>query len=186
MRTYLFLREVGNVTRHGSCDNQRAGLSLLEVMTDSLSAVQDASQVSVDDFFPVLDACVQDAGIGSATSVGNHDVDLAEILDDILNQLLYIGVVVDVALVWDALDAIFLGDILCVLLTSLGTGAVGDSNIGTEFRTATSSLGANASGTRSTGDNDDLALQAEEVVQAALGRQCNPSKILLRGRAEEQ
>jgi hypothetical protein len=41
--TDLFLREVGDVTRHGGSDNERTGLSLLEVVADSLSAVQDTS-----------------------------------------------------------------------------------------------------------------------------------------------
>jgi hypothetical protein len=154
------------VTRHGGSDDQRAGLSLLEVVTNSLSAVEDTSQIGVNDLLPVLNAGVKDTSVGSTASVGDHDIDLAKVLDDVVNQLLHIGVVVDVALVGDALDAIFLRDLLCVLLAAGRTGGVGDGDVGTKLGAATSGLSANASGAGSTGDNDDLALQAEEVMKA--------------------
>lgn len=166
MSTDLLLGEVGNVTRHGGSDDERAGLSLLEVVANSLCTVEDTSQISVNDLLPVLDAGVKDTGVGSAASVGDHNIDLAEVLDNVLNQLLHIGIVVDVALVWDALDTVFLRDLLCVLFTTLGTAGIGDGNIGTKFGAATSGLSANASGTRGTSDNDNLALQAEELMKA--------------------
>lgn len=155
------------MARHGGSDDQRASLSLLEVVTNRLCAVEDTSQIGVNDLFPVLDAGIEDTGVGSATGVGDHDIDLAEVFDDALNQLLHIGVVVDVALVWDALDAVLLRDLLCVLLTSSRTGSVGDGNIGTELGAATGGFGTNTGGAGSTGDNDNLAFQAEELMKAA-------------------
>ena len=154
------------MTGHGGSDDKGAGLSLLEVVADGLRTVEDTSQIGVDDLLPVLDAGVKDTGVGGTAGVGDHDIDLAKVLDDVLNQLLHIGIVVDVALVWDALDTVFLRDLLRVLLTTLGTGGVGDGNIGTKLGAATSGLSADASGTGGTSDDDDLALQAEELLKA--------------------
>ena len=97
--TDLFLREVGNVTRHGGCDDQAASSSLLEVSTDGLGTVEDAVQVSADDLVPLLDARVENTGIGCPSSIGNHHINLAEVLDDIFDELLHILVVTDIALV---------------------------------------------------------------------------------------
>jgi len=68
----LLLGEVGNVARHGGCDDERAGLALLEVVADSLGAVEGSVQVSLDDLHPVVDGAVEDAGSSGAAGVSDE------------------------------------------------------------------------------------------------------------------
>jgi hypothetical protein len=145
--TYLFLREIGNVTGHGGSDDQGTSATLLEVIANSSCAVEDTSQVSVDDLLPVLNGAVKDTVVGSAASVGDHDIDLAEVCDNVLDQLSDIVVVTNVALVGLALDTVLLGDLFGILLTTLRTGSVGDGDVGTKLGAATSGFSANASST---------------------------------------
>ena len=58
--TGLLLGEVCNVARHGRCDDERASLALLEVVADSLGAVEGSVQVGLDDLHPVVDSAVED------------------------------------------------------------------------------------------------------------------------------
>lgn len=159
----LLLREVGNVAGHGRRDDEAPGATLLEVMADGLGAVEGSGEIGLDDFVPVLDAAVKDAGVGGSAGVGDEGVNLAKVLDDVLDELVDALVGADITLVGLRLDAILLGELFGVLLTSLGAGSVGDSNIGTHLGTTTGSFNAHAPRTRGTGDDDDLALEAEEV-----------------------
>lgn len=144
--SYLFLREVGNVAGHGGGDDEASSLSLSEVQTSSSGAVVDTGQIGLDDLLPLLDGSIEDTGIGGTAGVGDEDIDLAKILDDIGNQLLDILVVADVALVCLGLDTVFVLQLLCVLLSTLGSGSVGDGDVGAELGTATCSFSADASG----------------------------------------
>jgi len=65
-----------------------------------------------------------------------------------------------------ALDAVCLGDFLCVLLTALLASSVGDGDGGAHLGAATSSFDTHALGAGSASDNDDFTLEAEEVLQA--------------------
>jgi len=108
----LFLWVVGNVTGHGSSDDQAASLAFSEVKTNGSGAVESSIQISLNDFVPCLDSAVQDARIRCASGIGNENIDLAKVLDDIRNQLLNILVVADVALVRLRLDAVLLLELL--------------------------------------------------------------------------
>ena len=68
----LLLREVGNVAGHGRCDDKRASLALLEVVADSLGAVEGSVQVSLDDLHPVVDGTVEDTRSSSTAGVGDE------------------------------------------------------------------------------------------------------------------
>lgn len=95
----LLLGEVGNVAGHGGGDDEASGATLLEVMADGLGAVEGSSEIGLDDFVPVLDAAVEDTGVGGSAGVGDEGVDLAEILDDVLDELVNALVVTDIAFV---------------------------------------------------------------------------------------
>ena len=69
------------------------------------------------------------------------------------------------ALIGFALDAVLLRQVGSVVFTALSTGSVGDGEVGAHLGAATGGLDSNASGTRSTGHHDDLALEAEEVME---------------------
>lgn len=114
----LLLREVGNVTGHGGGDDKRSRLAFAEVETDSSGAVEGSSEIGLDDLVPLLDGGIEDTVIGSLSSVGDHDIDLAEVGHDVLDELLARGVVADLALVGLDLDAVLLGDLLGILLSS--------------------------------------------------------------------
>jgi hypothetical protein len=66
----------------------------------------------------LLDGGIEDTVIGSLSSVGDHDIDFAEVGHDVLDELLARGVVADLALVGLDLDAVLLGDLLGILLSS--------------------------------------------------------------------
>ena len=75
----LFLGEVGNVAGHGGGNDQRAGATLFEVVTDGLGAVEGPVEIGLDDFIPVLDGAVQDTRVGGATCVSNESINLTPI-----------------------------------------------------------------------------------------------------------
>lgn len=161
----LFLWEVGNVSRHGSSDDQASSSTLTEVQTDSPCAVECSGKISLNDLVPSLNSAVQDTRVGGTSSVGNEDIDLAKVLDDIGNELLNLSVVANVALVWLRFDAVLLLKLFRVLLSSLFAGRVCDGNISTHLSTSSSSFGANAGWTGSSSDDDDLSLQGQELLE---------------------
>ena len=114
----LLLREIGNVAGHGGSDDERAGFALTEVEADGSGAVVGTVEIGIDDLLPLLHGLLQNAIVGRLAGVGNHDVNLAELLDDLLHKPLDIGVVANVALVGLALDAVVFLDLLGVLLAS--------------------------------------------------------------------
>jgi hypothetical protein len=122
-------------------------------------------KIGLDDLVPLVNGSVEDTVVGSLAGVGDEDIDLAEVGNDVLDELLARRVLVDLALVGLDLDAVLLAHLLGVLLSSLRAGVVGDGNIGTELSASTGSLSTNAGSTGSTGDDDDLALQVEEVLE---------------------
>ena len=152
---------------HGGSDDEAAGLSLAEVQTNSSRTVVDTSQIGLDDLIPLLNGGIEDTAIGCAAGVGNEDIDLAKVLDDVGDQLLNLLVAADIAFICLGLDAVLLRELFGVLLTSLGTGGICDGNIGTHLSTASSGFGTDTRRAGGTGDNDDLALQAEEVMEGS-------------------
>jgi hypothetical protein len=157
----LFLREVGNVTGHGGSDDQAASAPLSEMKTNSPSAVECSVQISLDNLVPCLDGAIQDTGVGGTAGIGDEDIDLAKVFDNVCNQLLNVLVVANVALVWLGFDTILLLKLFGVLLPTLFTGRVSDGYISTHFGASSCSLSSDAGGTRSTSYDNDLALQAK-------------------------
>lgn len=161
----LLLREVGDVAGHRSSDDKRTGLALAEVKTNSTCAVEGTGQISLNDFVPLLNGSVEDTVVGGLASIGNENVNLAEVLDDVLDELLALGVDADLALVGLDLDAVLLAQLLSVLLGTFGARVVCDGEVSAELSTTTSSLNADTGRAGSSGDNDDLALKAEKVLE---------------------
>lgn len=178
------------MARHGGGDDERAVALLLEDSADSLGTVGSAVQVGVDDMVPVLGGAVDDTSVGSRTGtgwgmmlanslelysrvrrnvLGDEGINLAKVLEHILDQLLALLVLAHVALVGLGLDTVGLGELLDVLLSTLLARSVGDGNVGAHLGTAACGLNAHALGAGSTGNDDDLALQAEEVLQGVGG-----------------
>ena len=161
----LLLRIVGDVAGHAGSDDQGARFPLAEMQTDGSGAVKGSSQVGVDDFVPGLDAGVQDAGVGSPARVGDEDVNAAEILNHIVDQLLHVLVIAHVALVGFGFGTVFLLELLGVLDATFGTGGVGDCDVSAHLSTATGGFGADACGTGGAGHDDDFAFKAEELLE---------------------
>lgn len=161
----LFLGVVGDVAGHGRGNDEAAGATLLEVSAHGLGAVEGTRQISLDDLLPVLDGAVENAAAGGAASVGDERVDLAKLLDDVVDESLDALPVAHIALVGPDLDAVLLAQILGVPLAALASGRVGDGQVGAHLGTATSGLNAHSAGARRTGDDDHLALKAEQVLQ---------------------
>ena len=90
---------------------------------------------------------------------------LAKVLDHVRNELLDVLVVGDVELVGFRLDVVALGQLFGVPLTALRAGGIGNGNIGTEFSAAAGGFNAHTLGARGTGDDNNFALQAEEIEQ---------------------
>ena len=76
----LFLRIIGDVARHGGGDHKRAGAALLEVVPDGFGAIEGAGKIGGNDFFPVMNRAVKDAGVGGTAGIGNEAVDLFDML----------------------------------------------------------------------------------------------------------
>ena len=161
----LLLGEVGDVTGHGGSDDERSSLALTEVKTDSTCAVEGTSQVGLDDLVPLLNRGIENTVVGGLAGVGDEDIDLAEVLDDVLNKLLALGVYADLALVGLDLDTVLLAQLLCVLLGALSARVVCDGEVSAELSAATSSLDTDTGRAGGTCDNDDLALKAEKVLE---------------------
>ena len=161
----LFLGVVGDVAGHGRGNDEAAGAPLLEVSAHGLGAVEGTRQISLDDLLPVLDGAVENAAAGGAASVGDERVDLAKLLDNVVDEPLDALPVADVALVGLDLDAVLLTQLLGVSLAALASGRVGDGQVGAHLGAATSGLNAHSAGPRRTGDDDHLALEAQQVLQ---------------------
>lgn len=153
------------MARHGGGDNEAAGATLLEVSANGLGAVESTSQVGLDDFGPVGDGAIKDTTVGGAASVGDEGIDLAEVLDCVVDKLLHALPVADVALVGLHLDTVGLGELLGVLLAALGARGVSDGEVSAHLSATTGGLNAHTAGARGTGDDDNLALKAEEVLE---------------------
>ena len=124
----LLLGEVGNVPRHGGSDDEGSSTAFLEVVTDGLGAVKGSVEIGLDDLIPLLDGAIKDAGVCGAAGVGDEGVDLAELLDDVGDELFDTAVVADVALVGFGFDLVFLGKLLGIFLAAVGAGGVGDGD----------------------------------------------------------
>lgn len=161
----LLLGVVGDVTGHGGSDDEGASLALAEVETDGTRAVEGAGQVSLDDLVPLLHGGIEDTVVGRLASVGDEDIDLAEVLDHVLDELLDVGVVTDGALVGLGLDVVLLAELFGVLLSTLGARVVGDGEVGTELSKTAGSLDTNTGGAGSSGHDGNLALEVEEVLE---------------------
>jgi len=153
------------VARHGSGDDEAASLPLSEMKTNGPGTVEDTIQIRVDDFFPVSDRAIENTTVGGSAGVGDEDINLAKVLDDVGNKLFDLGVLANVAFVGFRSDAVLLPQLLGVALSSLTTRGVSDCDVSSHFRASSGSFCANSRGSRSSGDHDDLALEAKEVFQ---------------------
>lgn len=97
--------------------------------------------------------------------LGDESIDPAKFLEDLVDEGLNIGILGDVELVGLDLDAVLLGQLLDILVGALLAGRVGDGNVGAHLGTAAGGLDTHAAGSGSAGDDDNLALEAEEVVE---------------------
>lgn len=183
----LLLRVVGDQAGHGCGDDEGPGATLLEVRAYGFGAVGGAVQIRLDYAVPVLRGAVDDAAVGSCAgakrgmlaSVYTHSdhgyrahnvlcdegIDLSKVLDDVTDELLALRPLADVALVCLHLDAVLLREGLGVLLGTLVAGRVGDGEVGAHLGAAPGGLDTDAPGTGGAGDDDNLALEAEHVLQ---------------------
>lgn len=150
---------------HAGRDDEAARLAFTEMQPHGAGAVVHARQVRLDDLVPLADGRVEDAGVGGAAGVGDEDVDLAKVGDDVLDQLLDLGVVAHVALVRLGLDAVAVGQVLGVLLAALRAGGVGDGDVGPHLGAAAGGFSADAGRAGGAGDDDHLPLEGEEVLE---------------------
>ena len=97
--------------------------------------------------------------------LGDEGVNLAKVFDDLGHKGLDAVKVGHVELVDLDLDAVLVGEILCVLLGALLAGGVGDCDVGAHLGAAAGGLDTHAARARGAGDGDDLALEAEEVLE---------------------
>lgn len=100
-------------------------------------------------------------------SLGDEGIDLAKVLDDLVDKLLDVLVLAHVDLVGLCADAVLALELLDVLLSTGGAGRVGDGDVGTILSSTTGGLNTHTTGTRGTGDDDDLSLEVEEVLEGA-------------------
>lgn len=138
---------------------------IVEVMGGSVHmfTYSSAVQVSLDNLVPGLLGALEDTTIGGSTSVGDEAIDLAKVGQNVLDELLALLVLADIALVGLGLNAVLLGELLNVLLSTLLARAVGDGDVGAHLSAAASGLNTHTLGTRCTSNHNDLALQGEEV-----------------------
>lgn len=157
------------MARHGSGDDEAAGLPLSEMQANGSRTVINTGQISLDDLIPLLDGSIEDTAVGGTAGIGNEDIDFAKIPDDIGDQFLDICVVADVGLVCLGLDTVLLGELFGVPLAALGTRGVGDGDVSAEFCAATGGLCADTSWAGSTSDDDNFALEGEELLERGGG-----------------
>ena len=72
----LFLREVGNVARHGGGDDETSSSTFLKVMAYGLGTVEAAREIGLDDLVPILDGAVKNATAGCTAGVGDKSINL--------------------------------------------------------------------------------------------------------------
>lgn len=80
-----------------------------------------------------------------------------------MNQLVDAVVVADVELVGLDLDAILLAQLLCVLLSALGTRGVCDGEVGAHLGASARGFDSHSPGAGSACDDDDLTLEGEHL-----------------------
>ena len=97
--------------------------------------------------------------------LGDEGVNLAKVGNNLLNETLNVLVLGDVALVGLDLDTVVLGELLNVLLGTLFARRVGDGNVSSHLCQTTGGLNAHSAGAGGTSDDDDLALEAEQVLE---------------------
>ena len=165
----LFLGKIGDVAGHGGRDDEGSSFALAEVVTHGFGAVECAGQVGVDDFPPSLHACVQDSCVSRLSCVSDENVDFPKVFDDVLDKLLYVVPVADLAFVGLAFYAILLRKRFGVVFAAFGTGSVGNGEVGTHFGTAAGGFDADANGAGGTRYDDDFAFEAEEVMEGLGG-----------------
>lgn len=79
----LFLREIGNVARHGGGDDETSSSTFLEVMANGLGTVEAAREVGLDDLVPVFDRAIKNATAGCTAGVGDKSINLRSSKSDV-------------------------------------------------------------------------------------------------------
>lgn len=161
----LLLGEIGDVAGHGGGNHEASSAALLEVSTNGLGAMESAREVGLNHLFPVLHGSVENTTAGGAAGVGDEGVNLSKVLDDRVDKVLHTFPVAHITLVGLDLDAVFFAELLGVLLAALRSRRIGDGQIGAHLGASASSFDAHATGAGGSGDRDDLALQAKEVIE---------------------
>lgn len=163
----LLLGEVGNVAGHRSGNDEGTMTLLLEVRADGLGAVGSAVQVDLDDLVPSLFGRLDDAAVSRGAGIGDEAVDVTKVLQNFADKLFTVVVVGYIAFVGLNLDSVGLDQLGHVLLSSLFARRVAEGEVSTHLGATPGGLDTHAAGTGGACDDDDLALQAEEVKQAA-------------------
>lgn len=107
----LLLWHVGCVSAHAGRDYGYAVALIPKDAACGTDAVVSAVKVDGPDVIPVLDAVVETTGLGGYACVGNHDVEAAEVLDDLANGSFDPGVVAHINLVRLDFDSKVFGDL---------------------------------------------------------------------------
>lgn len=136
----LLLRIVGDEAGHGRGDDQGPRLALAEMQAYGAGAVSASVQIGIDDFLPLLDGGIEDAVVGGFAGVGDEDVDFAKVFDYVCDEGFDAFVLVDLAFVGFAFDAVFFGEVFGVLFAAGGAGGVGDGDVGAHFGAAAGGL----------------------------------------------
>jgi hypothetical protein len=100
----------------------------LKHQTSSSRTIISTIEIHSTDTIPILNSRIQTSGPGRDSSIGNHDIETAEVLDDGCYCCLDFGVFLDLDFVDSGLDAEVCGD-FCGLLGGGGGGGVPDGNL---------------------------------------------------------
>ena len=120
----------GGAHRRRHDDRALLVASLNPVLRNRLGSVEDTKNVHVEHLMEVIRSELRSGLRNRDTSVRNKGGDFAELLSSLLNDLLNLVGIADIALVRLNLDAELLSDLLSVLLR-IGVRAVEDGNVRT-------------------------------------------------------
>jgi len=136
----LLLREIRNMSTHTRSNDQAPRLAFPEMQPHRPRTVRRAVEIRVHDVPPLFDARIENTVIGRLAGVGDEDVDFAEVLDDVLDILLDVGVVADLTFVGFGFDAVLFAQLFGVLFPAFHAGGVGYCDVGAHFSAAAGSL----------------------------------------------
>lgn len=125
----LLLRNIRSMSTHTRSENAIPMSLCLKHQSRSSRAEISTIEVDSTHAVPILDAGIQTTGFRGDTSIGNHDIETTEVLDDCCDGGFYLGVVLNLDFVGCGLDAEVLGD-YCGLFLGVCGGGVPDCYLG--------------------------------------------------------